>query len=173
MFSEQKIEKRVLSFTSSHTWAKYSSIFCARYLLFVEFFWLLIAIWRRLDWQLLVGLLVTMVLTELVTDVLQQTIRRDRPYQNGHHSLIKPWIKTPSFPSGHASLSWAMAIFAFTISPEIGVVALVMALLVTGSRVAVGVHYLSDILIGTVLGALLGLFVIFANLGDFVFNLIS
>ncbi len=173
MFSDQRFEKHVLNFTSTHAWAKYSSIFCARYLLFIELIFLLIVLLNQRDWLLITTLGVTVLLTELVTDILQQKIRRKRPYKNGIHSLIKPWIKTPSFPSGHASMSMAMAVFAFIISPEIGAVVLIMALLVTGSRVAVGVHYLSDILVGTLLGVLLGLFVIFAHLGDFVFNLIT
>lgn len=122
---------------------------------------------------MIVTLGVTVLLAELVTDILQQTIRRQRPYKNGIRSLIKPWIKTPSFPSGHASMSIAMAVFAFLISPEIGAATLIMALLVTGSRVAVGVHYLSDILVGVLLGILIALLVIFAQLGDFVFNLIT
>jgi len=173
MSVDQTIEKAVLYYTSSHAWAKYSSIFCARYLLFIEFFFLLAVILNQKDWLLITTLLVTVVLAELVTDILQQTIRRKRPYKNGINSLIKPWIKTPSFPSGHACMSMAMATFAFLVSPEIGAIALVMALLVTGSRVAVGVHYLSDILVGATLGIVLGLVVIFANLGDFVFNLIT
>jgi len=173
MLSDQVIEKKVLSYTSSHAWAKYSSIFCARYLLFIEFFFLLIILSGQRNWLLVTTLGVTVLLAELVTDALQQTIRRKRPYKNGINSLIKPWIKSPSFPSGHACMSMSMATFAFLVSPEIGVVVLVMALLVTFSRVAVGVHYLSDILVGAALGVALGLIVIFANLGEIVFNLIT
>jgi undecaprenyl-diphosphatase len=173
MFSDQRFEKRILKYVSARAWAKYLAIFCARYLLFIELGWLLLAIWQQHSLVQFFGLVCALVFTELATDLLQQTVRRDRPYQKGLPSLIKPWIKTPSFPSGHASLSLAMAVFAFTVSPEVGITALLMALFVTLSRVAVGVHYLSDILSGALLGIIVALMVIFAQLGDFVFNLIT
>jgi undecaprenyl-diphosphatase len=61
-----------------------------------------------------------------------------------------------SFPSGHSTTAFAVAITLGSFYPEIMPVLLVLAANVAISRVVVGMHFLSDVLVGSGMGALLG-----------------
>jgi len=61
-----------------------------------------------------------------------------------------------SFPSGHAAGSFAFATFVMTLNRRAGMILLPIAMLIGLSRVALGVHYPSDVLAGAVLGAAIG-----------------
>lgn len=62
----------------------------------------------------------------------------------------------PSCPSGHAAGSFAFASFLFALDRRFGWVVFPFALAVAASRVALGVHYPSDVLAGAVLGIVVG-----------------
>jgi undecaprenyl-diphosphatase len=62
----------------------------------------------------------------------------------------------PSFPSGHAAGSFAFAAFVLTSKRRVGVALLSLASLIALSRVALGVHYPSDVMAGALLGAAMG-----------------
>lgn len=64
--------------------------------------------------------------------------------------------QTYSFPSSHAVTSFAIATFLTLVYPRARWVLFTLALLVSYSRIAVGVHYPFDILAGWVEGALFG-----------------
>jgi undecaprenyl-diphosphatase len=62
-----------------------------------------------------------------------------------------------AFPSGHAARAGLLVVLAFALGPPgLGVLAVVWALLVASSRVALGVHYVSDVVAGLVLGLCCG-----------------
>jgi undecaprenyl-diphosphatase len=58
----------------------------------------------------------------------------------------------PSFPSGHASSSFACALLLTFAAPRLAVPLLVLAAAIAFSRVYVGVHWPLDILVGAALG---------------------
>ena len=61
-----------------------------------------------------------------------------------------------SFPSGHSTTAFAVAMSLGSFYPEIMPVLLVLAANVAISRVVVGMHFLTDVLVGCGAGALLG-----------------
>jgi undecaprenyl-diphosphatase len=61
-----------------------------------------------------------------------------------------------SFPSGHSTTSFAVAVALGSFYPEARPLLLVLAANVAVSRVVVGMHFLSDVLVGSGMGALLG-----------------
>jgi len=61
-----------------------------------------------------------------------------------------------SFPSGHSTTAFAVAMSLGSFYPEILPLLLVLAANVAVSRVVVGMHFLSDVLVGSGAGALLG-----------------
>src|SRR5205085_7582600 len=93
---------------------------------------------------------------ELAADVIKAAIPRMRPHV---HALVsRP--HTHSFPSGHATTSFACAtVLALTV-PRLRVPVLVLAAAVAWSRVYVGVHFPLDVIAGAALGAAIGVGVI-------------
>jgi undecaprenyl-diphosphatase len=61
-----------------------------------------------------------------------------------------------SFPSGHSTTAFAVALSLGSFYPEILPVLLILAANVAISRVIVGMHFLSDVIVGSGAGALLG-----------------
>jgi undecaprenyl-diphosphatase len=61
-----------------------------------------------------------------------------------------------SFPSGHAAGSFAFAAFVAVRVPRWSAPALIYAAIVAWSRCVLGVHYPSDVLIGSLLGSAIG-----------------
>lgn len=86
-------------------------------------------------------------------------VRRKRP--EGDWGEIYRNTDPHSFPSGHAARAFLIAVVGTALAPPwLAAILWVWAPLVALSRVAMGVHYLSDIIAGAVLGvivALLGL----------------
>ena len=102
--------------------------------------------------------LVALGLTSLVTDQLKQLFDRPRPpYGEDSIPSLVDIPTSASFPSGHASTSFAAAVALAVLVPKWRVPALGLAALVAFSRVYLGVHYTLDVLAGALLGAVIGL----------------
>jgi membrane-associated phospholipid phosphatase len=89
--------------------------------------------------------------------VVKAIVRRPRPVLEG----LPPLGGAPSslsFPSAHATSSFACATAMTRIAPEAAVLFLLAAALAAG-RPYLGMHYPSDVLAGIVLGTALGLLV--------------
>jgi undecaprenyl-diphosphatase len=82
---------------------------------------------------------------------------RPRPYEAHHVHLFVSPSGDPSFPSDHATAAFAIAVALLLRNRRVGWVALAMASVVSLSRVAVGVHYPSDVLGGALVGTLAAL----------------
>ncbi len=87
--------------------------------------------------------------------VIKFAIRRRRP--EGEWGAVYRSTDPHSFPSGHAVRAVMLAVLALGLGPLwLGVLLLAWAPLVGLARIAMGVHYLSDVLAGWVLGAIFG-----------------
>ncbi len=102
--------------------------------------------------------LLSMLLCFLITNVwLKNWIARPRPYVtvSGIYPLI-PKPREYSFPSGHATVSFASAFIYYRMMPgKYGTFLIVLASLIAFSRLYLGVHYPGDVL-GGILVAWLG-----------------
>ncbi len=103
-----------------------------------------------------VRLLIGIFVTALIVIALKFLIRRQRP--EGEWGAIYRRTDPHSFPSGHAARATMLTVLFIGLGPAWLVpIMLVWAPLVTLSRVAMDLHYLSDALAGAVLGVLVGL----------------
>ena len=97
----------------------------------------------------------SMVIGLLVTNlIIKNWAARIRPYEliPGLQCIV-PLAKDYSFPSGHATNSLACAWVLFRKAPKkYGVPALILAILISLSRLYVGIHYPTDVLGGVVIG---------------------
>ena len=105
------------------------------------------------------GFLALILEVVLVSGILKPIVMRDRPFiAYPLEILIRPPMGS-SFPSGHAASSFAAATILFLYKVKgkwwYGVGALLIAL----SRLYLYVHYPSDVLVGSVIGIVVGVWV--------------
>lgn len=82
-----------------------------------------------------------------------------RPFVSHKVNLLVNHITNASFPSDHAAVSFAFATAIFLYNRKVGVFAYAIAFLISVSRVFVGLHYPSDILVGAIVGIIVSLIV--------------
>ncbi|HTA44431.1 MAG TPA: phosphatase PAP2 family protein [Bryobacteraceae bacterium] len=93
----------------------------------------------------------------LLFHFLKRKVCRVRPKDIEPHCWAKIVTRDKfSFPSGHSTTAFAVALSIGSFYPEIMPLLLLLAANVAISRVIVGMHFLSDILAGSGIGALLG-----------------
>lgn len=114
--------------------------------------WLGNAFWR--PWALTV--LLSIIALAVIVLAIKFIIRRQRP--EGEWGAIYRSTDPHSFPSGHAARVILILVLTIGLGPGWLVAILcIWAPMVALARVAMGLHYLSDIVAGAVLGVLAGL----------------
>jgi len=97
------------------------------------------------------------IVADHTSDVLKNLIARPRPCDELQNvRLLVPCLASFSFPSGHASTSFAMASIIAYFFRRGAIPAFIISVLVAYSRIYVGVHYPSDVLGGAYLGVVTG-----------------
>jgi undecaprenyl-diphosphatase len=94
-----------------------------------------------------------------VAQFISHAVNRPRPFvadPSGVH-VFTPHAADPGFPSDHATAAFAIAVAIMLRDRRWGTVALVFATVLAVGRVAMGVHYPSDVLGGAALGAICAL----------------
>lgn len=90
---------------------------------------------------------------------IKRLAARPRPSEHCRRIVVsEPPLDQFSFPSGHTLHAVNLTLQILFFAPVLGWVAVPFALLVASSRLVLGLHYLSDVVVGAVLGMLLASF---------------
>lgn len=109
---------------------------------------------RKIGFVMIIALVLNGIICNII---LKPMLARIRPFDV--NTAIKLLINKPrdfSFPSGHTSASFTAASVLFFRKSKLFVPSLVLAFLISFSRIYLYVHYPSDVLAGLVLGILCG-----------------
>lgn len=112
---------------------------------------LLIPKTRKIGCMSAIALIGTLLINNML---LKNLVARTRPYEviEGLTYIVKTPVDY-SFPSGHAGCSFSVACIMYRRLPRrYGVPALILAILISVSRLYVGVHYPSDVIFGVISG---------------------
>jgi undecaprenyl-diphosphatase len=107
---------------------------------------------------IVLSLVATILVTSALVSGLKTIVGRTRPCHAiaWAHALPIDLPTDPSFPSGHAAGSFAFAFFFLVLHRPLGIGALLFAIPIAASRIALGVHYPTDVVAGAAIGAALG-----------------
>lgn len=92
---------------------------------------------------------ISYVLVELI---LKPIFARARPLASMGAIIVGSQKNDPSFPSGHATIAFAMAVVLSAYEPKLKWVFYTLAVCISLSRIYIGVHYPIDIVAGAFLG---------------------
>ena len=109
------------------------------------------AAWRRAS----VAAVLSAGLGLAVGKVISELVDRARPFvaDPGGVHLFSGHAADPGFPSDHATAAFAIAVAILLRKRAWGTVALALAAVLSIGRVALGVHYPSDVIAGAALGS--------------------
>lgn len=110
------------------------------------------------SWRAMAAGAAAAAVTNVLLVLLKRLFRRARPCDLCPHPLFAD-VRPPdpfSFPSGHSMNAFAVGTVLALHFPLLAPLALVMALSIAASRVILGMHYVSDVLAGSVIGAVVG-----------------
>lgn len=120
--------------------------------------WLADKFWKLFNGQTVqfVALMaIAILILAVIILAIKFLVRRRRP--KGEWGEFYRKNDPHSFPSGHAARAFLIALIAFIYGPIwLGIALLIWAILVSLARVMMGVHYLSDVIVGMLLGLLWG-----------------
>ena len=109
---------------------------------------------KKVGWALFSAMIARFGIVELIRFLYP----RERPFvANGLDALINQNPLESSFPSGHATFFMALAVYLILAgNKKLGWFILISALVIGAARVAAGIHWPSDIIVGWLVGGLTG-----------------
>ena len=114
--------------------------------------------WRCMARQMLLA----MALAWLLARGIQWALPLPRPFVSGLGHLWLAHSPSPSFPSSHASVAMALGVVGWLSAPHAlgGALLLAVGVLISWSRLALGLHYPVDVLTGALLATVMAWLVV-------------
>lgn len=93
----------------------------------------------------------------LIEQIIKPMIARPRPTLEIGAIILGRNLADYSFPSGHATIAWAMAVVLTNKKPQWKMIFYTLAFLISVSRIYIGKHFPLDVATGGVLGWSIGI----------------
>lgn len=143
-------------------WLDILSIFLAKYLPYFLVAILLVFLIKnfRKYWRMVLEAGIASVLSRYVlVEILRLLIYRPRPFLNPGTKSLLTYSASSSFPSGHAAVFFAISAIIFLYNKKAGIAFFIASFLMGVARIATGLHWPLDILVGMVVGIIAALLV--------------
>lgn len=131
--------------------------------IFIAIFLTALFIWNRKKREWILPLWITFGLTALISILLKVIVGRTRPFITGIISLLPGIVNNLSynlwdfsFPSFDSAFAFCAIPFISKFYPRFKYAWIAFATLIALSRIYFGLHYLSDVISGALLGYLIG-----------------
>lgn len=127
------------------------------------FFWIALGLffllmgWKKKIWRWRGGMVLFSIgANALVCNLLlKPLVNRTRPYYQLGYDILIPPVGDASFPSGHTAASFAAATAIYAINKKWGIAAYLFAAVMGFSRLYLGVHFPTDVLVGALCGTIM------------------
>jgi len=129
----------------------------------ILFFLTSLFLWQERKRKWIIPLWITLGFSAGINYLLKNSIQRIRPFESGIvplASCLQNSITGFSFPSGHAIVAFSALPILSREFPKLKYWWLAFAVIIAISRVYLGVHFLSDVIAGAILGYCIGEFII-------------
>jgi|SRR3989338_396932 len=133
-------------------------IFGAKYLIYFIVFIALVVVIQLVERNRKKGLkeiaivLISIIVMIIINKIIEHLLPSERPFIVQNFKPLIPHSANPSFPSDHASWAALLSSFIFEHQKKLGLLILILATFVGAARIFVGVHYVSDVLAGFIIG---------------------
>ena len=154
--------QQINSFSGKWLWLDTLSIYFAEHFEHVLWFVLFLFLLKNFKkyWPMIIQAFGAAILAKLViVNFIRWLWPRPRPFVENNVNLLLSH-KAASFPSGHAAFYFAISAVVYRYNKKAGIGFFLASFLISISRVFCGIHWLSDILAGAVIGILSGWLII-------------
>ncbi len=123
-------------------------------------------LWNENKRKWILPLWLTLFFSAVVSFLLKIAIQRQRPFQCGLVSVLPALQEASqnvwnfSFPSSHALIAFSVVPLLSKEFPKLKYAWVIFAVIVSFSRVYFGVHFLSDVLSGALIGYVIGIIIV-------------
>lgn len=103
------------------------------------------------------GIALGFVTKFLIVLPIEHFIPRERPFVAYGFDPLVPRSPSPAFPSSHAAFFFALSTVIFFKSKKLGIFFYISSFLIIIARIYTGLHWPSDVLVGSLIGVVFGL----------------